>query len=161
MKSSGRGQEIGRSEEAATIFRSSLPMISDEQRDALVAVACDVRKHAYAPYSSYRVGAAVLGDDGQIYPGVNVENASYGLTMCAERTAVSSAVIAGAGKILAAAVCTGDGAAPCGACRQVLLEFADDIPIWLQDSAGNVRQTTLFTLLPDYFGPRQFKAQPG
>jgi cytidine deaminase len=136
-------------------------MISDEQRDALIAAACAIRTQAYAPYSNYHVGAAVLGDDGQIYPGVNVENASFGLTICAERTAVSSAVIAGVANILAAAVCTEHGVTPCGACRQVLSEFADDIPIWLQDGAGNVRQTTLFTLLPDYFGPRQFRAQGG
>jgi cytidine deaminase len=136
-------------------------MISDEQRDALIAAACEIRQHAHAPYSNYHVGAAVLGDDGQIYPGVNVENASFGLTICAERTAVSSAVIAGVNNILAAAVCTEHGVTPCGACRQVLSEFADDIPIWLKDGAGKVRQTTLFTLLPDYFGPRQFRAQGG
>jgi cytidine deaminase len=136
-------------------------MISEEERDALLAAACDIRRHAHAPYSNYHVGAAVLGDDGRIYPGVNVENASFGLTMCAERTAVGSAVIAGVTNILAVAVCTEHGVTPCGACRQVLSEFADDIPVWLQDGAGNVRQTTLFTLLPDYFGPRQFKAQGG
>jgi cytidine deaminase len=135
--------------------------ISDEQRDALIAAACAIRKQAHAPYSNYHVGAAVLGDDGQIYPGVNVENVSFGLTICAERTAVSSAVIAGVTNILAAAVCTEHGVTPCGACRQVLSEFAGDIPIWLHDDAGNVRQTTLFTLLPDHFGPRQFRAQGG
>jgi cytidine deaminase len=134
-------------------------MISDEQRDALLAAACDIRRRAHAPYSNYHVGAAVLGDDGRIYAGVNVENASFGLTMCAERTAVGSAVIAGVTNILAVAVCTEHGVTPCGACRQVLSEFADDIPVWLQDGAGNVRQTSLFTLLPDYFGPRQFRAK--
>jgi cytidine deaminase len=134
-------------------------MISDEQRDALLAAACDIRRRAHAPYSNYHVGAAVLGDDGRIYAGVNVENASFGLTMCAERTAVGSAVIAGVTNILAVAVCTEHGVTPCGACRQVLSEFADDVPVWLQDGAGNVRQTSLFTLLPDQFGPRQFRAK--
>jgi cytidine deaminase len=134
-------------------------MISDEQRDALLAAACDIRRRAHAPYSNYHVGAAVLGDDGRIYAGVNVENASFGLTMCAERTAVGSAVIAGVTNILAVAVCTEHGVTPCGACRQVLSEFADDVPVWLQDGAGNVRQTSLFTLLPDHFGPRQFRAK--
>jgi cytidine deaminase len=133
-------------------------MISDEQRDALIGAACAIRRHAYAPYSNFRVGAAVLGDDGQIYAGVNVENASFGLTMCAERTAVSSAVIAGVSRILAVAVCSEGGAPPCGACRQVLLEFAGDIPVWLQDAGGDARQTSLFTLLPDRFDPRQLQA---
>jgi cytidine deaminase len=111
------------------------------------------RDRAYAPYSRYQVGAAVLGDNGQIYPGANVENAAYGSTMCAERTAVYGAIMAGARHILALAVCTENGGSPCGACRQVLVEFAGDIPVWLADAQGNIRQSSLYTLLPDHFGP--------
>lgn len=117
----------------------------------MLATACEMRARAYAPYSHFTVGAAVLGDDGQIYTGVNVENASYGLSVCAERTAVFKAVTAGVKRILAVAVCTENCVSPCGACRQVLKEFADDIPIWLSDSEGWVRHFTLYELLPDYF----------
>lgn len=108
---------------------------------------------AYAPYSNYAVGAALLMADGRIFTGVNVENASYGLTICAERTAVFKAVSEGARKIVAIAVCTENGGSPCGACRQVLVEFAGDVPVFLSDAQGNTRQTTLYALLPDHFGP--------
>jgi cytidine deaminase len=130
--------------------------ISDMQRDELIEAACLVRERAYAPYSHYRVGAAVLTGDGRLFTGVNVENASYGLSNCAERTAVFKAVSEGAQQIMAVAVCTENGGSPCGACRQVLSEFVrgNDVPVWLSDAAGNVRETTLFTLLPDTFGPQ-------
>lgn len=129
--------------------------ISEGQREELITAACQVRERAYAPYSHYRVGAAVLTSDGRLFTGVNVENASYGLTNCAERTAVFKAVSEGAQRIVAVAVCTENGGSPCGACRQVLSEFVrgQDVPIWLSDAAGNVRETTMFSLLPDYFGP--------
>jgi cytidine deaminase len=123
--------------------------------DELLATAVAARQTAYAPYSNYQVGAAVLADDGRIYPGANVENASYGLTVCAERIAVFKAVTAGAKRLLAVAIATGNGGSPCGACRQVLVEFAADIPVWLVDEAGNGRQTSLYTLLPDHFGPEK------
>ena len=84
----------------------------------------------------------------QIVTGVNVENASYGLSNCAERTAVFKAVTDGYTEILAVAVCTENGGSPCGACRQVLVEFAGDIPVLLSDAAGEVRETTLYALLP-------------
>ena len=132
-------------------------MVSDEQRERLVAAACEVRQHAYAPYSKFTVGAALLAEDGRIYRGANVENASYGLTSCAERSAVFAAVADGVRDFVALAVCTGPGATPCGACRQVLAEFAGDIPIWLVDGRGNVRETSLHTLLPDCFGPEQLR----
>lgn len=138
----------------------NLTMITDEQRDALIKAARQVRQTAYAPYSNYRVGAAVLAEDGRIYTGVNIENASYGLTICAERAAVADMVTSGQRHILAVAVCTSNAVTPCGACRQVLSEFAGDIPVWLCDEAGNTRQTTLYTLLPDHFGPEQL-AEPG
>ncbi len=129
-------------------------MISDDQRKDLIMAACEVRQFAYAPYSKYLVGAAILTGDGHIVTGVNVENASYGLSNCAERSAVFSAVSSGAQQIIAVAVCTENSGTPCGACRQVLSEFADgDIPVLLCDDQGHVRETTLFTLLPDHFGP--------
>jgi cytidine deaminase len=128
-------------------------MVSAEQKQELINAACAIRERAYAPYSRYRVGAALLADDGRIFSGVNVENVSYGLTICAERTAVFSAVTAGARKILGIAVCTENAGSPCGACRQVLHEFAGDIPVWLVDGEGNGRETSLSTLLPDHFGP--------
>ena len=120
----------------------------------LLAAACAARENAYAPYSRYAVGAALLTADGRIFTGVNVENSSYGLTICAERTAVFKMVSEGVKEITAVAVCTENGGSPCGACRQVLSEFApQDVPVWLSDTAGNVRHTTLYTLLPDHFGP--------
>ncbi len=129
-------------------------MISNAQRDALITAAYEARRLAYAPYSNYPVGAAILAEDGRIFTGVNVENVSYSLTVCAERTAVFKMVSEGVRRLLAVAICTDDGGSACGACRQVLCEFAGDIPVWLSDSDRNVRQTTLYTLLPDHFGPK-------
>lgn len=128
-------------------------MVTDEQRDALIDAACEARAQAYAPYSNFKVGAAVLAEDGRIFTGVNVENASYGLTICAERSAVFTAATAGVRHLLAIAICAEDAASPCGACRQVLSEFAKDIPVWLSDTQGATRRTSLHTLLPDHFGP--------
>lgn len=128
-------------------------MVSEEQRAALIEAAIGVRERAYAPYSNYSVGAALLLEDGSIVTGVNVENASYGLAICAERTAVGKAITAGYRKIMAIAVATDNAGSPCGACRQVLTEFAGDVPVYLVDGAGNGRDTTLYTLLPDHFGP--------
>ena len=128
-------------------------LVENEQREALFVAARLARLHAYAPYSHYPVSAAILAEDGRIFTGVNVENASYGLTVCAERIAVFKAASEGVRRILAAVVITENGGSPCGACRQVLSEFAGDIPVWLGDAQGNMRQTTLYTLLPDHFGP--------
>ena len=128
-------------------------MMDETERESLIKAACEARARAYAPYSHYKVGAAILTEDGRLFTGVNVENVSYGLTICAERTAVFKMVSEGARRIVAVAICTENGGSPCGACRQVLSEFADDIPVWLCDSQGKVRQTTLHTLLPDHFGP--------
>jgi cytidine deaminase len=121
--------------------------------DALIEAAKAVRKNAHAPYSRYQVGAAVRGDDGKIYAGCNVENASYGLALCAERGAVAQAIAAGAKKIVAAAVVTSTSppAAPCGMCRQTLAEFARDMPIALTNDAGERVETTLAELLPRAF----------
>lgn len=131
--------------------------ISDSHKDDLIQAAIDVRQHAYVPYSNYPVGAAILMENGRIFTGVNVENAAYGLTNCAERTAVFKAVSEGYQKIRAVAVATDNGGSPCGQCRQVLVEFADDIPVYMVDGEGNGRETTLHKLLPDHFGPEHLK----
>lgn len=120
--------------------------------DELVARALEARDAAYAPYSGYRVGAALLARDRRVFQGSNVENASYGLTVCAERVAIQSAVAAGCTRFEALAVATQDGASPCGACRQVAREFAKDLPIHLARADGSFRTTTLAQLLPDAFG---------
>lgn len=132
-------------------------MLTDEVRDRLIAAACEVRERAYAPYSRFAVGAALLDEDGRVFTGVNIENASFGLTVCAERNAVGAMATAGGRRVRAIVVCTENGVTPCGACRQVLSEFAPeegDVPVWLVDGQGNVRETTLATLLPDDFGAR-------
>ncbi|MDM7461457.1 MAG: cytidine deaminase [bacterium] len=120
----------------------------------LIQVARQAREHAYAPYSGYTVGAAVLTDDGRIVAGCNVENASYGLSVCAERVAVFNAVASGARHITAAALCTADGGTPCGACRQVLLEFAanpETCTVWVVKPDAIVERYTLTELLPHPF----------
>ena len=136
------------------------PTLSSEQREQLIAAACAARGRAYARYSHFQVGAALLTDDGRLYTGVNIENASYGLTVCAERNAVGTMVNDGALRIVAVAVCTENGVTPCGACRQVLSEFVDpdgDAVVWIVDGHGSVRDTTLFTLMRDHFGPRHLE----
>lgn len=132
-------------------------MISEAQKEELIQAAISVRKMAYAPYSNYCVGAAILVENGRIFTGVNVENVSYGLTNCAERTAVYKAVSEGYKQIYAVVVATENAGSPCGACRQVLAEFAGDVPVWLVDDSGNGRETTLYTLLPDHFGPEHLE----
>ena len=112
-----------------------------------------VQAHAYAPASRFRVGAAVLAEDGRIFSGCNVENASYGLTICAERAAVFTAVANGVRAIRAVAVVTDlvDPARPCGACRQVLAEFGPAMQVVLLGAGGTQVATTLDRLLPDPF----------
>jgi cytidine deaminase len=133
-------------------------MVTDKQQKALVKAACQAQELAYAPYSKYKVGAAVLTEDGRIITGVNVENAVYGLTICAERAAVFTAVGQGVRKILAIANCTANAGSPCGACRQVLSEFASDILILMSDRKGDVRANKLHTLLPDFFTPDHLRS---
>jgi cytidine deaminase len=126
-------------------------------REALVQQAREVRKRAYAPYSNYQVGAALLGASGQIYTGCNVENAVYPVVICAERAAVVKAVSEGERDFVAIAVVTRDGGSPCGSCRQVLSEFSPAIVVLIADEAGNVRETTVSALLPDHFGPQNLR----
>lgn len=121
--------------------------------EELIDLAKQVRKRAYAPYSHYKVGAALLGKSGKIYTGCNVENASYGHTVCAERSAVVKAVSEGEREFEAVAVVTKNGGSPCGACRQVLSEFSPELIIYIADKNGEYRTTTLKQLLPDSFTP--------
>ncbi len=123
--------------------------------DKLIALALEARKQAYCPYSNFPVGAALLAADGRVFSGCNVENASYGLTMCAERVALFKAVSEGAWKFSAIAIACGEGAcAPCGACRQVLYEFAPDLLVIMTDGEGKSRKRVkLSELLPQAFSP--------
>ncbi len=123
---------------------------------ALVSAAKDARKRAYAPYSKYKVGAAILTESGDVFIGCNVENASYGATVCAERGAIMQMVAAGGKKPVACAVVTQGqvGGSPCGICRQVLAEFSEDMTVILAGDAGgpeHMRITSLSDLLPDAF----------
>jgi len=122
----------------------------------LARAAAAARRRAYAPYSRFRVGAAVRAE-GRIYSGCNVENASYGLTVCAERSAVSRAVFAGARRLEALAVASGTSppTPPCGMCLQTLAEFAGPtLPVFLLGARGSQERTTLGALLPHAFGKR-------
>lgn len=137
--------------------------MNSEQRKRLIEQALVVRPRAYAPYSQFLVGATVLTETGQIYAGCNVENASFGLTICAERSAVFQAIAAGAHKLLAVAIAASSGVTPCGACRQVLAEFAKDLPVLLVDSndPNTVLEMCLSDLLPHRFILRNGLNQPG
>lgn len=119
----------------------------------LQAAAIAARERAYAPYSDFQVGAALLSDDGRIFSGCNIENASFGLTQCAERVALCSAVAAGATRFARLALASSGGVLPCGACRQVLAEFCDDLLIVLIDITGQriVREVRLSQIFPEGF----------
>ena len=119
--------------------------------EELVQKAIEARGNAYAPYSHYPVGAALLTASGEIYTGCNVENAAFTPTICAERTAVVKAVSEGKRDFVAIAVATENGGAPCGVCRQVLREFGEDIEVLITDAEGDYRTTTVGELLPDSF----------
>ncbi len=136
------------------------PPLSREIRATLLQRAADARTRAYAPYSAYRVGAAVLGVSGKIYDGVNVENASYGLTVCAERNAIFKGVSEGEREFRAIAVVTEDGGSPCGACRQVQYEFMrpDAMVLLASPDLKDVRTFKLGALLPDGFSPQKLRA---
>jgi cytidine deaminase len=125
---------------------------------ALIALATQARERAYAPYSNYAVGAALLGVSGQVYTGCNVENAVYSLTVCAERAALFKAVSEGEREFRAIAVVTANGGSPCGSCRQVLAEFAQDLRVLIARPGELVAVQTIADLLPRAFGPRDLPA---
>lgn len=126
-----------------------MPLVDPE---ALMSIAGEARAHAHAPYSGFRVGAAVQADDETITAGANVENASYGLSLCAERVAIASAVTHGAGRIVAVAVAAGDDdVAPCGACRQFIAEHGDATTEVHFVEDGRRVMRTLHELLPSAF----------
>lgn len=130
-------------------------MLTDELRQKLIETALEARQWAYAPYSQYHVGAALLTASDRIYDGVNVENAAYPSSMCAERVAVFKAISEGEKDFVALAVASANGGAPCGACRQVLAEFGLDTLILIVNSKGEVvQETPLSSLLPSAFQPK-------
>jgi cytidine deaminase len=128
--------------------------MNDMEKQRLVDLANTVRQHAYVPYSNYRVGAAVLTKSGRVFTGVNVENASYPETMCAERVAVFRAVSEGERDLEMISVVTDNGGSPCGGCRQVLVEFGLDTIVLIANGEGKIlKEMTVKDLLPEAFLP--------
>lgn len=117
----------------------------------LVQQALLARTRAYAPYSGYQVGAALLTEDGEVILGCNVENAAYPATICAERVALTTAVVQEKRHFTAIAVATRNGGSPCGTCRQVMMELGPDMTVYIADESGACRTTTVRALLPDGF----------
>jgi cytidine deaminase len=129
-------------------------VLTDEMRENLIQAALAARRWAYAPYSNYAVGAALLTASGRVYDGVNVENAAYPTTMCAERVAVFKAVSEGEQKYIALAVVTSNAGTPCGSCRQVLAEFGLDTVVLIANDNGElILETSVGDLLPGAFTP--------
>jgi cytidine deaminase len=131
--------------------------MNDAERDELIRAALSAQGRAYAPYSNFPVGAAIRTANGRLYLGCNVENASYGLTICAERVAAGAAVAAGDRDFIDIAVVSRGGVSPCGACRQFLAEFNPNLHVAMVDSndPGSIHEATLAALLPGRFeGPK-------
>ena len=124
--------------------------LMDNIKYELISAARKVRDNAYAPYSGFKVGAAVIAEDGNIFTGCNVENASYGLTICAERNALSSLIASGNRRPVSIAIVAKDGelCPPCGACRQVLMEFNPNMEIVLESGGGKFETYKLSDILP-------------
>jgi cytidine deaminase len=132
--------------------------LTNEERQTLINLANEARKLAYAPYSHYPVGAALRTKTGRIYTGVNVENAAYPHTMCAERVAIFKAVSEGETEFDMIAVATNNGGSPCGGCRQVLAEFGLDTIVLIADGEGRLqKEMTVSELLPEAFTPQKLK----
>jgi cytidine deaminase len=136
-------------------------MLREEIAQDLVRQAIEARKRAYVPYSRFPVGASLLTRSGKIYTGCNVENASYGLTVCAERVAIWKAVSEGETEFSALAVATNIGGSPCGACRQVMAEFAPDMPVLIADLSGQITPLSVADLLPLAFTPQHLQQAAG
>ena len=133
-------------------------MKNKEKYFQLLQIAKDFGKNSYSPYSKFKVGAAVLCEDDKVFCGTNIENASYGLSMCAERVAVFSAIANGAKKIKAVAIYTSKGnTTPCGACRQVILEFSDNADIVYNTKNNKIKIEKLSSLLPKSFNKKSVK----
>ena len=134
--------------------------ISKQEKQSLIDLANTARLRAYAPYSNYPVGAVVRTKTGRLYTGVNVENAAYPQTMCAERVALFKAVSEGEKEFEVIAVVTDNGGSPCGGCRQVMAEFGLDTIVLLADGTGKlVKETTVRELLPEAFTPDHLSKQ--
>jgi cytidine deaminase len=132
--------------------------ISKEERQSLIDLANEARRRAYAPYSNYPVGAALRTKSGRLYTGVNVENAAYPHTMCAERVAIFKAVSEGETEFEVIAVVTNNGGSPCGGCRQVLAEFGLDTIVLIANGEGKLQKVvTVEELLPEAFTPKKLK----
>ncbi len=132
--------------------------VNTDETQKLIELANQTRRHAYAPYSNYQVGAAVRTKSGRIFTGVNVENAAYPTTMCAERIAIYKAVSEGEREFEVIAVVTPNGGSPCGGCRQVMAEFGLETIVLIADGQGRLlQQTTVKDLLPGAFTPAHLK----
>ena len=130
--------------------------LNKEEKRSLISLANEARRRAYAPYSNYRVGAALRTKSGRIYTGVNIESAAYPTTICAERVAVYKAVSEGELDFDVIAVVTENGGSPCGSCRQVLAEFGLKTLVLLADGKENlVKEMTVAELLPEAFTPEK------
>lgn len=135
------------------------PVLAIEMQESLIQSALEVRQRAYAVYSHYHVGAALLSKDGQVFTGCNIENAAYPAGICAERTALVKAVSEGVREFLAVVVATDNGGSPCGICRQMLNEFAPEIWVILVDEHGQISlEQPLNELLPHSFSPSHLKS---
>lgn len=129
--------------------------LSPELQKQLIETAIQVREWAYAPYSKYRVGAALLTSSGKVYDGVNIENAVYPLGLCAERVTIFKAVSEGERDFVAMAIATDNGGMPCGSCRQVMAEFGLDMRVIVVDTTGRIHaESTVDGLLPGAFTPK-------
>jgi cytidine deaminase len=134
-------------------------MVTGEERANLVMTSVEIRRRAYAPYSHYLVGAALLTDTGKVFTGINIENAAFPVTVCAERVAIFKAISEGEKNFRAIAVATTNGGFPCGSCRQVMAEFGLDTTVIIADERGNVSaEMTVRDLLPGAFTPDSLTA---
>ena len=132
--------------------------LTNDERQTLIKQAVEIRKRAYVPYSNYPVGAAVRTKSGKVFTGVNIENAAYPQTMCAERVAIFKAVSEGESEFDVITVVTNNGGSPCGGCRQVMAEFGLDTIVLIADGNGNLKkEMSVAELLPEAFTPKHLQ----